>query len=116
MSKKEMILALQLILEDIRSNWAYKLDTRTEIALELASELSKEEDIYLKMVDSIKEFQEEMNTEWCDGRHFRTSFPYGYECMSGLHGLEDTYNDKSQEFKKIMECLTHPEYRFSDWE
>ena len=52
---------------------------------------------------------------WCDGRHFRTNYPKGYMGMSCLHGLDYSYEDKSDKFKKVVECLTYPEYAFTDW-
>lgn len=115
MSKEEKILALELILKDIRGNWGWGLEERVDMALNLSIRLSKDNKEYLKMVESINDFKEDMKTKWCDGRHFRTNFPRGYEGMSKIHGLKNTYKDKSKGFKTKMKCLTYPEYIFSDW-
>ena len=42
-------------------------------------------------------------------------YPKGYMGMSCLHGLDYSYEDKSDKFKKMVECLTYPEYAFTDW-
>ena len=62
-----------------------------------------------------REFKETINKVWCDGRHFRRDYPMGYIGMSCLHGLDYSYEDKSDKFKKVVECLTYPEYAFTDW-
>ena len=118
MNNNEKILALQLILEDIRGNWGWGLEDRVYEALQLSEELEKEYEEFKKMTETINEFKEDMesNYEYIDGRFFRDSFPYGYEEMYKLHGMKHTYKDKSDEFKKIVDCLTYPEYSFIDWE
>lgn len=114
MINQEKILALQLILEDIRGNWGWYLEERVEIALDLATELSKEYSIYKQMVNTIKEYQSDCKNGYNDGRFFRDIFPNGYEGMDSEHGLNKTYNDKSDEFKSLISCLTYPEDLFED--
>ena len=116
MDREEKILALQLILEDIRGNWGFELEERVDIALQLAEDLSEEYPRFLLMVKSIKEYQDICKEGDNDGRYFRTEFPYGYEGMGKLHGLKRTYNDKSKTFKLCVNCLTYPENSFIDWE
>ncbi|WJJ55365.1 hypothetical protein QB910_000121 [Dabrowskivirus KKP3916] len=113
MNDKEKTLLLELILRDIRANWAFDLEKRVNVALNLATELKLE-----KHIGCIADFQQTMGSNWCDGRHFRTSVEYGgYEGMSSMHNLEYTYNDKSEEFKAMAyEYITYPEYAFEDWE
>jgi hypothetical protein len=115
MNKKEKILALQLILEDIRGNWGWNLSERVSDALDLANELSVEDSRFAEMVESIKEYKSDCANGDNDGRYFRNSFPYGYEGMDKLHNLTKTYHDKSSEFKADVSSLTYPENRFVDW-
>lgn len=118
MTIEEKLLALELILKDIRGNWGDDLEERVDTAEKLVLDLLMN-DKYNKdmecMLESIREFKKDIDSCWCDGRHFRKDYPYGYNSMTCLHGLENTYNDKSEEFKKIVECLIYPEYAFSDW-
>ena len=117
MSENEKILALELILKDIRCNWAWGLEERVDAALDIATDLSKNNKDYKTMCASINEFKEVMKTEeYADGRYFRDVFPEGYEGMDSLHGLTNTYKDKSDEFKECVGCLTYPEYAFTDYE
>ena len=113
----EKILALQLILEDIRGNWGFDLEDRVYSALKLSEELENEYEDFKQMTNTIKEFKDDMesNYEYIDGRFFRDSFPNGYEGMDKIHSLEHTYKDKSDEFKRTVNCLTYPEYCFKDW-
>lgn len=106
MSDNEKCLLLQLILEDLRGNWAYSVSRRHIKAILLARELGYEE--FAKEIE---------NWDEADGRYFRDYFPKGYMDMERLHGLSRTFNDKSEDFKKIASLyLTYPEYRFEDWE
>ena len=114
MNSKEKILALQLILEDIRGNWGWNLQERVDVALELATELSKEYPIYEQMIDTINEYKVDCSNGDNDGKFFREKFPYGYEGMNREHNLKRTYVDKSNEFKSLISCLTYPEQLFSD--
>ena len=114
MNKEEKILALQLILKDIRGNWGWNLEERVEVALDLATEIAKEDAIFEKMVESINGYIASCENGDNDGRYFRDSFPNGYEGMDELHGLENTYEEKSESFKSIMSCITYPEYIFKD--
>ena len=113
-NKEEKILLLQLILEDIRGNWADFLEERFNKAIEICNELIGE----LKDVEILKEKIENIDYEdsWFDGRCFRTDYPKGYQGMDSLHNLEKTFNDKSEDFKKCCEVLTYPENRFTDKE
>ena len=118
MTIEEKLLALELILKDIRGYWAYDLEDRINTAEKISLDLlmnekyNKDMEIMLK---SIREFKETINKVWCDGRHFRRDYPKGYMGMSCLHGLDYSYEDKSDKFKKVVECLTYPEYAFTDW-
>lgn len=116
MNKEEKILALQLILEDIRGNWGWNLEERVSEALGLSKELVAEDDDFTEMVKSINEYRLNCENGDNDGRYFRDSFPYGYEGMDKLHNLAKTYKDKSNEFKSCVDCLTYPESRFTDYE
>lgn len=111
MDRKEKILLLQLILEDIRGNWGFDLEERYEMALELAKELELKE-----FISSITEYIQYCSYGDNDGRFFRMSYKDGgYENMEKLHGLNKTIIDKSDEFKEMIDVLTYPEYRFNDW-
>lgn len=112
MTNNEKILLLQLILIDIRGNWADHLEERTEKALELAKELNLKAHI-----ESIEEYIEECGFGDNDGRFFRMSYEEGgYENMEILHGLRcDTVMKKSDAFKEAIGILTYPDYRFTDW-
>lgn len=119
MTTREKILLLQLILEDIRGNWCRPKE-RAEKAQTLCEELAKEtnNDQYLFLAKrcSMYIIDGEYSGDW-DGRRFRIPFPYGYENMSELHGLTNSYYTKSKDFQSVAkEYLTHPEYRFDDWE
>lgn len=114
MTQEEKILAIQKLLEDNR--WSFWIDNRSEKALELAKELKNDNwefaDIF---INSISEFR------WCfgngDWRYFRMWYNFWwYEWMDILHWLNsNTIQDKSNEFKKIMELCESPEYRFNDF-
>ena len=118
MTIEEKLLALELILKDIRQNWSDDLEDRINTAEEISLDLLMNEK-YKKdmefMLKSIREFKETINKVWCDGRHFRRDYPMGYIGMSCLHGLDYTYKDKSDKFKKVVECLIYPEHVFTDW-
>ena len=118
MTIEEKLLALELILKDIRGNWSDDLEDRINTAEEISLDLLMNEK-YNKdmecMLKSIRKFKKTIDDVWCDGRHFRTNYPKGYIGMSCLHGLDYSYEDKSDEFKKVVECLTYPEYAFTDW-
>lgn len=106
MDKKEKLLLLQLILIDIRGNWAWENQPRIPKALELAKELNLP-----KHVERISEYQ-----EGSDGRHFRTHYKFGgYVGMEELHGLDFRLLPRSPEFRKTsLRYLTYPEYIFQD--
>ena len=114
MDNREKILALQLLLEDMRGAFPIRgwRDQRMTAAYDLATELE-----FTAHILSIKELGD--SDEYRDGRHFRMSVEYGgYEDMDKLHGFNNiTYHDKSEEFKLLMqENLEFPEYRFDDWQ
>ena len=115
---EEKLLALELILKVIRGNWSDDLEDRINTAEKISLDLlmnekyNKDMEVMLK---SIREFKETIDDMRCDGRHFRTSYPRGYMGMSCLHGLDYSYEDKSDKFKEVVECLTYPEYAFTDW-
>ena len=117
MNKEEKILALQLILEDLRGNWGFGVSERVSAAKNISSGLSQIDDRFSKTYTSIREY--EVSSIDCgdwDGRWFRCQFPVGDEKMNELHNLSHTYYDKSDEFKSLVDCLTYPENRFDDWE
>lgn len=125
MNVKEKILLVQLLLEDIRGNWGYwgigkDAEDRALKAKSLCEEIAKElkNDEYDQLSFSCDKYIESSRKcgDW-DGRWFRDIFPYGYENMAELHGLNPTFNDKSDEFRAVAkEYLTYPENRFEDWE
>lgn len=125
MNVKEKILLVQLLLEDIRGNWGYAWDgadaehralKAKSLCQEIASELN--DNTYMTLADECDEYIKGSYEygDW-DGRFFRAPFPRGYENMHDLHGLSETYKDKSEEFQIVSkEYLTYPENRFDDWE
>lgn len=119
MNVKEKILLVQLLLEDVRGNWGWEkhkgFRSRVKKARELCDEIADElnDNRFLTLASRCNEYINEGD----DGRFFRNEFPYGYENMHELHGLNYTYIDKSNAFKTIAEeYLTYPKYRFRDWE
>lgn len=123
MNVNEKILLVQLLLEDIRGNWGGVIGTgcdalaRAEKASSLCEEIANElhNDDYLALASSCNTYIAGYFYD-NDGRWFRYTFPKGYIGMDKLHGLEHTYEDKSNEFKFVAdEYLTFPEYRFEDW-
>jgi len=112
MDKNEKVLLLQLILEDIRSNWGWQLEERVEKALDLAIELRLNPHI-----EAIKAFLGDMKTGNEDGRVFRGSYKWGgYLNMGELHQLSPSILDKSKSFQINAEnILTFPKNRFTDW-
>lgn len=125
MDVKEKILLVQLLLEDIRGNWGfgwYGADAEhralkaKSLCQEIASELN--DNSYMTLAETCDKYIEDSYKygDW-DGRFFRESFPNGYENMEYLHGLTETYKDKSEDFQSVAkEYLTYPENRFDDWE
>lgn len=114
MTKKEKILLLQIILEDIRGDWGLDLWNRVDKAKELAKELKLG-----RHIDRIEDFESHsIDYGNVDGRHFRCSYDFGgYQDMGILHGLDKTYKGKSDEFKiKALEILNYPKHCFNDWE
>lgn len=110
MNKKEKILLIQLLLEDIRGNWVWEKEGRRDVmAMKLAMELKDEVKGMEELVETIAGY------DGTDGRYFRKSYPYGYEGMEKIHKLTRTIKDKSQEFKEVaLKYLTYPECRFED--
>jgi len=112
MDRPEKILLLQKIMEDMRGAFpkeTYK-DRRLFKAKELADELGLAE-----QSAAIQSYVE--GHGYGDGRYFRTSYLRGGYCdMEVLHGLTDTYHDKSDEFKlAIHHICEYPEYAFDDY-
>lgn len=120
MNTKEKMLLVQLLLEDIRGDWADSAEERALKAKSLCEEIAKEinnEDFMLlaDYCDTYINSSKRWN-DW-DGRFFRQPFPMGYEKMDKMHNLKPTFNNKSKDFKSMAnEYLTHPEVRFTDWE
>lgn len=113
MNKEEKILMIKLLLEDIRGNWSWENGNRDEKAYELSMQLYKKtkDENWLEMSETIASYD---NGD--DGRYFRDDFPCGYLGMEKLYSITETYADKSDEFKNIVEnYITFPEYAFKDW-
>lgn len=111
MNDKEKIYLIQCLLEDVRCNWAEKVEERTNLAKKLCLEIGGD---FCKLASECDAF---LSQEYIDGRFFREPFPYGYENMDMLHKLSHTLSDKSNEFKNyVEEYITYPEYRFEDVE
>ena len=113
MSNEEKILIIKLILEDIRGNWGWEKENRSEEAYKLSRELYKStnNEKWDKLSDYIACYKHGE-----DGRYFRNDFPNGYIGMENLYSITETYEDKSEEFKaKVKEYLTYPEYCFEDF-
>ncbi len=114
MTDKEKIFLIQCLLEDIRCNWGWDVQSRVRRAKELCDELGGEFETLSDECTSFLKLFEDGDT---DGRYFRSKFPYGYEDMDKLHKLPHTFKDKSKAFQYDAEYfLTYPEYRFDDWE
>ena len=125
MNTQEKILLVQLLLEDIRDNCNHRRRGRNaedraskakSLCEEIASETNNSE--YLMLADFCDTYIKSSKQwdDW-DGRFFRNSFPMGYEKMDRLHGLKLTIKNKSNNFQSVAkEYITHPEFRFSDWE
>ena len=123
MDAKEKILLVQLLLIDVRCNWGWEntgnnVCSRVTKARDLCEELANalDDNRYLILASCCDEYIRNYFDDG-DGRYFRDVFPYGYEDMDNLHGLEPTFLDKSDEFKQIAEkYITYPDNRFDDWE
>ena len=111
MDKNEKLLLLQLILEDIRGNWAFQVEERVDEALKIAEDLELEQ-----FINSIEEFWQDFVDGCEDGRCFRKHYDDGgYIGMKEVHGLEPTALDKSDEFKSKICILTFKEDLVPDW-
>lgn len=110
MNREEKILMVQCLLHDVRLDFSDQVNRRVELAINLCNELG---DDFLILVGECKDFLED---EFTDGRYFRDDFPYGYLGMEELHGLTNTYQNRSSEFKQLFNnYINCPEYIFSDW-
>ena len=110
MTYEEKILMVELLLKDIRGNWAYGVEERVDYAKKICNELGGD---FLILAKECEKFE---SSEEGDGRYFRASFPYGYENMGNLHNLQYTINDKSEDFRvNALLYLTYPEYAFDDF-
>ena len=109
MTRNEKILLIELLLWDVRLNFADNVSPRVKFAKTLCMELGGDFEILAKDCD---EFLADSS---CDGRYFRDDFPHGYENMETLHGLSHSFKDKSSEFQKYVKTyITCPNYVFSD--
>ena len=122
MKVKEKILLVELLLRDIRGNWGWENDgkicSRAIKSLDLCDEIANElnDSDFSELASSCNQYIRDY-FEYSDGRFFRDEFPYGYIDMDSLHGLEPTFLDKSDDFKRAAEeYLTYPEFHFTDWE
>lgn len=112
MNDKEKLLLLDLILQDLRGNWGFEVESRIAVAFELAVELGLDQ-----FIESINEFEEFYESGNGDGRFFRTTYDDGgYIGMEDVHGLPYRIAGRSEEFKKESNVLTYPEVRFEDWD
>lgn len=109
MSREEKILLIYILLKDVRGNTDDPTYSRVSTAIHFCNELG---DDFLTLADECKDFLED---DFTDGRYFRDDFPYGYLNMEQLHGLPETYFDKSEEFKRYVDALvTFPDMIFHD--
>lgn len=116
---------IQLLLTDIRCNWGCNWgekspEDRALKAKSLCEEVTNEtnNDEFMLLADFCDTYINSSKRwgDW-DGRFFRSSFPMGYEKMDKLHKLKPTYNNKSKDFKIVVdEYITSPEVIFDDWE
>lgn len=110
MTEREKILLVELLLRDVRLNFADTVSPRVKFAKTLCMELGGDFEILSKDCDEF------LADSGCDGRYFRNDFPHGYECMEALHNLSNTYKDKSLEFQKYVKTyITCPDFIFSDY-
>jgi len=110
MTINEKILLIELLLWDVRLNFADKVSPRVKFAKTLCMELGGDFEILAKDCDEF------LKDRYRDGRYFRDDFPHGYEGMETLHNLSNTYQDKSLEFQKYAKTyITCPDYIFSDY-
>lgn len=122
MNTKEKILFIQLLLEDIRNNWndSHKAENRALKAKSLCEEVASEiNNIEFTLLAEFCDTYIKTSKKWgdWDGRFFRQSFPMGYEKMDKLHNLKPIYNNKSNDFKSLInEYIISPELIFNDWE
>ena len=109
MNVNEKVYLIELLLKDIRGNWGWENGNRIGLAVKLCGELTES-------VENIKELQSTIvNYNGEDGRYFRQAYPQGYENMGELYKTSKTYNDKSDEFKKLVKgYITYPDYIFED--
>jgi hypothetical protein len=106
MEQDEKILLLQLILEDIRGNWAFEMADRRAEALMLSRDLR---DAGVKDMGKLSLHIEDYVTGE-DGRYFRMDYPNGYRGMEKLHGLTRIAEERSKEFLiQVLRVLTCPE-------
>ena len=110
MNVNEMIMAIEVLLFDIRGSWVDPMP-RCVKALRLCMDvhrITKDPDYYTLAT---------IITDWdgTDGRYFRNYFPKGYLDMDS--GLEPTLYDKSEEFKALVrDYVQYPYYYFKDIE
>lgn len=114
MNTEEIMLMVELLLRDIRGNWGWENEgNRATKAKELAESLAGK--VYGMEMLSIQ-IGKYMDSSDKDGRFFRNEFPYGYEYMKAVHGLDSTIKDKSEDFiKTAKEYITYPNVVFEDW-
>lgn len=122
MNTKEKILLIQLLLEDIRDDWSDSRSAKNRalkaksLCEEVASEINNNEfTILADFCDTYINTSQRWD-DW-DGRFFRQPFPMGYERMDKFHNLKHTYNNKSKDFRSVIEeYISSPEFIFEDWE
>ena len=109
MTTSEKIYLVEVLLEDLRNNWAYRVSSRMDLAYRLCGELVDKDDRFLQLGETIRLWDRS------DGRYFRDDFPNGYENMYELHKLDRNLKNKSIDFQNYVAMfVTYPEYRFAD--
>ena len=113
---QEKVYLIELLLKDIRNDWATNPVPRAMLAEKLCKEIGTDD--FLKLSKICHEYivMNEGNTEdYEDGRYFRDDFPDGYYGLVNFYSLTNCYNDKSEEFKHYVDnFIVHP--HFSDYE
>lgn len=110
MDQNEKILLLEITLRDICSSWG-SCKERLLLAKTLSKELG-----FVAHIERIDRFIENIPKGFADGREFRCSSERaGYDGLEILHNLDYNYNNKSDEFKDIVEnVIINPEIFFED--
>lgn len=111
MNKKEKVLFLQLIMENIVEGAGSNLHNYVEESLNIACELN-----FMATINKLHDFKSNMDKGVFDGKvlvcHYQEG---GILNMENIHNLSRTIVDKSSSFKNNLSLLTSPQTKFSDW-